>query len=254
MANRTVNLELSLLRSIYGYAMACDMVDESPVKGVRNLTEVRDEHWIPSMDELERFINAAKTSPTATVFVPWLWFRAYTGTRPTESVYVEWHDIDFERELIHLRPKAGHDLKNGKFRVVEMHDDLKPILLAWRDEWLAIFNRWGKRHPKRQSPPHDWVFFNPRRVAYRAISFTKSFEYAKREAGLPQMTSHTLRHYFISYCVMSGVDFFTIAKWVGHKNTKMIEETYGHLSPQYCRKQMSKVEILSGHSDLRATA
>ncbi len=58
------------------------------------------------------------------------------------------------------------------------------------------------------------------------------------------MTSHTLRHYFISQAVMSGVELLTIAKWVGHNGTRMIEEVYGHLRPQYRREQMSKVSII----------
>jgi len=34
------------------------------------------------------------------------------------------------------------------------------------------------------------------------------------------MTSHTLRHYFISNCVMSNINMFTIAKWTGHASNQ----------------------------------
>jgi len=178
--------------------------------------------------------------------VPWLWFRAYTGTRPTESVFVEWKDINFERNQIVIRPKTGNQLKNGRFRVVEMHPDLKPHLLAWRQEWTRIFAKRTKRYPAEQSPPHDWVFFNPKNHDERAVSFFRCFYQARKAAGLPEMTSHTLRHYFISCAVMSGVPFFTIAKWVGHSSTKMIEQVYGHLSPDYRQQQMAKLNILPG--------
>ena len=36
------------------------------------------------------------------------------------------------------------------------------------------------------------------------------------------------------------LDDLTIAKWVGHRNTKMIEEVYGHLQPEFCQDQMNK--------------
>jgi len=32
---------------------------------------------------------------------------------------------------------------------------------------------------------------------------------------LPELTSHALRYYSISQYVMSGIEFFTIARWVG---------------------------------------
>ena len=55
------------------------------------------------------------------------------------------------------------------------------------------------------------------------------------------MTSYTLRHYFISNCVMSDINFFTIARWVGHSNSRMIEEVYGHLKDGYRKEQMSRL-------------
>jgi hypothetical protein len=45
---------------------------------------------------------------------------------------------------------------------------------------------------------------------------------------------------------MSGVEMFTVAKWAGHRNTKMIEEVYGHLSPEYRAAQMLKLDIKFG--------
>jgi integrase len=125
-----------------------------------------------------------------------------------------------------------------------MHPELKPILLNWKQEWEEIFKARSKRHPDEPSPPHDWVFFNPRNQDERANSFFKCFYQAREKAGLPEMTRHTLRHYFISQCVMSGIEFFTIAKWVGHTNTKMIEEVYGHLDPSFRRSQMAKLRVV----------
>jgi len=250
-APRSINLEITLLRSLFKFAVKHGYAEFNPAREVDSLPEVRTEKWIPSRAELQQFVDCAARTPTGRFIVPWIWFRAYTGTRPTESVYVEWDDIDFENDRIHVRPKNGNELKNRKFRVVEMHDELKPILLAWRDDWQEIHDRWWRREnaeSRRKKrgllSDHQWVFINPRRHGERANGYHKAFYKAREEAGLPQMTSHTLRHYFISHCVMSGIDFFTIAKWVGHANTRMIEEVYGHLSPAYRKKQMAKLRVI----------
>ena len=63
------------------------------------------------------------------------------------------------------------------------------------------------------------------------------------------MTSHTLRHYFISQGVMSG----TIIKWTGHRNTRMIEEVYGHLNDGYRKEEMAKLKV-TGFSFLFGSA
>ncbi len=202
---------------------------------------MHDEKWIPTHEEFLRFVKAAESCPFGGYMVPWLWFRAYTGTRPSESCHIEWSDLDFERGLIHIRPKEGHQLKNARFRVVDMHPELRPILEQWKKVWAELYRRRMKRYP--DSKDHNWVFIHPRHHAERCKGFLRTFDQARQKADLPRMTSHTLRHYFISQCVMSEIPFFTIARWVGHRNTKMIEETYGHLTPGYQSAQMLKLRI-----------
>jgi integrase len=237
IANRTINLELSLLRSFFRFAMQNDVANNNPVDGVKALTVVRREQRIPETEEeFMRFVDAASRTSSGWILVPWIWFRVYTGTRPSESVFMQWGDISFTTDQIRIVPKDGNELKNGQFRVVEMNPALKPILLAWRKEWT--------RRRKREPRPDDWLFFHPRRFSRRADGFGRSFRQAREDANMPYMTSHGLRHYFISRCVMSGIDFFTIARWVGHKNTKMIEEVYGHLNPAYRASQMKKLTIV----------
>lgn len=132
-----------------------------------------------------------------------------------------------------------------------MHPELKPILLEWREEWQKIHDRWmhrehaeTRRKGRGLLPDHQWVFVHPRSHGERAEGFHKAFYKARQDAGLPQMTSHTLRHYFISQCVMSGINLFTIAKWVGHANTLMIQETYGHLDGDFRREQMAMLRVV----------
>jgi integrase len=51
---------------------------------------------------------------------------------------------------------------------------------------------------------------------------------------------HDCRHHFISMCVMGGVDFMTIASWVGHRDGGiLIGKVYGHLANEH-RKRMAE--------------
>ena len=67
---------------------------------------------------------------------------------------------------------------------------------------------------------------------------------AREQAGVPDFTFHLTRHFFISQCVMSGIDYLTIAKWVGHKDGGiLIGKIYGHLNAQHLKEQAGKLVI-----------
>ena len=254
LANRSANLELNMLRCIFRFAVECGYARENPAKGVKTLREARHDHWIPTPEELDRFIAEVSKTYSGKVLAVWIWFMAFTGSRPREALFVEWCDIDFERQQIVIKPKPGNPLKSGKARYVELHDELKTILLAWREEWKQTFDVRAARHPGEPTPPHAWVFYNPRKQLERADSFNTCFEKARKTAMLPRMTPYTLRHFFVSYCVMNGIDFLTISRWVGHGSTYMIEQVYGHLTPDYRARQMGMFKISPGVEDPIAAA
>jgi integrase len=58
-----------------------------------------------------------------------------------------------------------------------------------------------------------------------------------RKARLDWLGFHDLRHYFCSICVMAGIDFMTIAAWLGHKDGGiLVGKVYGHLLDDHRRK------------------
>src|ERR1017187_3435000 len=57
---------------------------------------------------------------------------------------------------------------------------------------------------------------------------TKAMERACKLAGLATFTHHCMRHYLVSNAIEAGVDFKTIAAWVGHKDGGLlVAKTYG---------------------------
>src|SRR5207245_11788445 len=91
------------------------------------------------------------------------------------------------------------------------------------------------------APDSIWLFPSPQRgdEDKPAKTFRESLEFVRKRAGLPHFGFHDLRHHFISMCVMSGIDFMTIAAWVGHKDGGiLIGKVYGHLANEH-RKAMA---------------
>jgi integrase len=152
---------------------------------------------------------------------------ACCGSRMSETLRLKWSDVDWELGQLHV----GTDglSKNGKARVVDFNPRLKDHLEDMR---------------RRRAPDSQWVFPSPQRGERDecARSFRESLLLARAAAGLPKFGFHDCRHFFISRCVMSGIDFMTVARWVGHLDGGiLIGKVYGHLNNEHTREQAQRI-------------
>ncbi len=62
----------------------------------------------------------------------------------------------------------------------------------------------------------------------------KAITSACQTAKLPHFHHHSLRHFFCSNAIEAGIDFKTIAGWLGHKDGGLlVAKTYGHLRDEH---------------------
>lgn len=235
LVNRTINLDLNLLRVVMAYAVKKHYATCNPTDGIKNLPEPIKDRECMSLEEYGRLIKAAAALPNPTELVAWVMTSACTGMRPSEVLFLEWTDIYFDQDKIYVRPKNGNPLKTGMFRVVPLHPELKPILLKWKEEWDKIKEKSGHNH--------NWIFIYPADPSIRAQGFRRSFAHACKDAKVVPKSRYEFRHFFISQAVMQGIDLLTIARWVGHSSPQMIYKYYGHLSPDWQGKQMEKLKL-----------
>ena len=57
-----------------------------------------------------------------------------------------------------------------------------------------------------------------------------------KEAGLPQIRFHDLRHTFATHALTSGVDAKTLSGILGHTNASFTLDTYTHVTPDMQRE------------------
>jgi len=173
--------------------------------------------------------DKAQPLKNAQQLADYLRFLAYTGAREQEALRVRWADVDFERKLACIGADA--DTKNREARHVDFNPELETHLKAMH---------------ARRAPDSQWLFPSPQRGEHdeRARTFRESLRLARKAAGLDKFGFHDCRHAFVSYAVMSGVDFMTIARWVGHKDGGiLIGKVYGHLSNEHAQAQAARLNF-----------
>lgn len=122
---------------------------------------------------------------------------------------------------------GGGSQEAGEPRDVDFHEKLENHL-------EAMFE-----HRNRDS---DWMFPS-HRIDGPMRDFRKQLTRVKRATETTDLGFHHFRHYFISHAVMAGVDFATIALWVGHRDGGvLIGKVYGHLSREHPTRMARKLD------------
>ena len=165
-------------------------------------------------------------------FIPFTHIAMHTGMRPGDIYELLWENIDFKNQFIQFIPKKTQHHASPVEVCLPLTEGLQQVLLAWK---------------KQNSNSHssDFVFTNPKtNNRFSRTAHKKPWNRIKQLAELNMdIDFYSLRHHFISHLVKAGLPLFTIAKLVGHKSTKMIENHYGHLCHQEAQTALEMIEM-----------
>lgn len=248
ITKRTVKLDIIILRNVLKRARNVDkLIQELPIPPGLNeeLKSETPKRELFTPEELEQLCAAAMSTgddgapvtKNGQQFCDYVRLMAYSGARRNEALALRWADVDELGGKLTIERQAGgaggtdETTKNKKGRSVDFTPALKAHLLAMKT---------------RRDPDSQWLFPSPQRGGkdIHAMSFRESLELARKHAKLRSVGFHDLRHHFISYCVMSGIDYMTIAKWAGHSDGGiLIGKVYGHLADTHTREQAQRVNF-----------
>jgi len=160
-------------------------------------------------------------------------FMLFTGLRRSEMLALQWEDIDYKNNVIHVTKVANYinsrviiddRLKNGDAeKLVPIPDILKREL--------------EKNHQGKSG----YIFGANEDAPIKSNAHSWRWEMFKRETGL-DVTQHMFRH---TYCTMlfdAGVDVKTAAYLMGHRDVHTTLSIYTHLEHERAsQKAISKL-------------
>lgn len=226
---RTVNLEVTVFRNVLNKAVDDRWIHSLPTENLRPLKWTPAKRSLLTSDALERVCSTAMEGDfdNGQALADYVRLMAYCGSRRDETLRLKWSDIDWDNKQLTIG--ADGLSKNRKARAVDLNAKLKAHLEEMKT---------------RRAPDSQWLFPSPRRGEQdrRAKTFVETMRMVRTEAGLPKFGFHDCRHHFISMGVMSGIDFMTIARWVGHQDGGiLIGRVYGHLSNEHAQRQANRM-------------
>ena len=214
IANSTINQEVAVWSKVMRH---CKLND--PAKGMRKLKVPKPMRQLLTDEQVEAFCqNASIENSIVGAFIRFL---AYSGAREREGL--AFLSTDFDREKRTLCIGSDGNAKNGRHRFIQCSDALYVHLCAVVDSDSRVSSK-----PFRllTNSTHRYVL-----------------ERVRDRLDMDWVGFHDFRHYFASKCVMSGIDFHTIAEWLGHSDSSLLAKRYAHLSDSHRKQQAQRLKF-----------
>jgi integrase len=171
---------------------------------------------------------------------------ACTGLRISELASLRRSDIDRQNNLIRLTDESTQrrwqnrqirQTKSGRSRSFPVHPDFRCVLenLIRSPDGLVF------RGPKGGKLKPDTVRIALVRDVLGPLG--ELFPSPDGEVGFQDGRLHSFRHYFCSTCANSGVPEQVVMKWLGHRDSRMVQHYY-HLHNEVAQRQMERLNFL----------
>ncbi|MEM2909331.1 MAG: tyrosine-type recombinase/integrase [Candidatus Bilamarchaeaceae archaeon] len=162
-----------------------------------------------SKEEINKMIEATNNLKHKLVIM----FLYYAGLRLDEVRNLKWEDIDFDREIIHLKTTKG-----DKERIVFLHKKLIDMLKMYGTKEEGL------------------IFVSQREGKYNKRTIQQIVKSASKRAGIKKnITPHMLRRSFATHLLESGADIRYIHQLLGHKDLKTTQ-IYTHVANKDIKK------------------
>ena len=199
--------------------------DDSPAYKIGRRDIVGKPIRLPRPEQFDRIISLVETSGAAQAkdCANLIRFLTFTGARISEAKQAIWSDVDWQENTLQIHSVKVRGSHDGQVtRIIPLNPALQQFLEQLRFE---------------EKP-------QPNNRICKVSECQKSLDRACKLVNCKRLTHHDLRHYFVTKCLQAGVDVFTLAKWVGHKdNGKLLLKVYSHLQAEHSQEQAAKVKF-----------
>jgi integrase len=205
LAPATANHHVKLLRHVLNVALDWDLISKNPVAKVRMLPVHNKVERYMNEEQLGKLLEVLATYPARNACNVAL-FLLSTGARLNEALNAKWENIDREHRQWRI-PAA--DSKSKKIRSVPLNSTA-----------LEVLDQLGSEGT------HEYLFVTAGR-RYRHMH--QVWSRIRKQAGMPWLRLHDLRHQYASMLVNSGRTLYEVQAILGHADPQ-ITTRYAHLS------------------------
>jgi len=168
--------------------------------------------------ELQRLLSDLSLTPD----ISWDWLIlliAKTGLRFSEALALTPNDFDFQHQILVVN-KTWNYKAGGGFAPTKNKSSVRKVQIDW--QLVMQFSELTKG-----LPPNDPIFVDGKAVYNSTVNDV--LERHCKNANIPVISIHGLRHTHASILLFAGVSLASVAKRLGHSSMTTTQKTYLHI-------------------------
>jgi integrase len=225
----TVNDSLSVLKQYLNWACKKSYMQHPVFSEIKKMKAPKNHHgkpwWNSDMVDLAlRCAGQDKHQPTAQLLIG---MGCLLGLRYHEMIMQRWENLDLVAKdangpapVCHVVPHSGWVPKDKESRAIPIHERLHALFIRYQKPSGYVLEpenvcskKGGTKRVYRYDPAAVW-----NRILKRVVD----------EGGV-KISPHGMRHSFASNLIIAGTSDVLVARWMGHADTSLLHERYGHL-------------------------
>lgn len=212
----TILTELSRLRTVCNWAAQRGMMKAAPKWAMPPIPRARTRHL--SREQFARFLESAAV-PHLRLFAI---LGIATGGRMGAILELTWDRVDFERGHILLDNPERDRTAKGR-ALVPMNESARAALLQAKEAALTDY-------------VIEWA-------GQPVASVKKGIRAIGKAAKVGVVSPHDFRHSAAVWMAEDGVSMSEIARYLGHKDSRITERVYARFSPEHLQRASQSLEV-----------
>jgi len=227
VAHTTLLKILATLRMALDQAVAWQLIPFNPARGLLVKRKPRVKRRVLALEELFLLLDAAKG------YRHYLALRllAVTGMRLGELLGLKWADVDLDKGVITIRRSIDTRKRRFKPEGDETKTPAAERTIKLDPETVALLADLRKQRAKQKVSPlrlGDTLVFGDGVRPLGEDAIRRTLRRALKQAGLPRIRVHDLRHTAASVLIDAGVPVTTVAELLGHSTPATTMSVYAH--------------------------
>lgn len=218
-----------VLHAALDQAVRLGTIPRNPVEYAQAPKAPRREMNVWTEEECNRFLASVAGHRWESLYC----LALTTGARQMELLGLQWNDIDWQHNTIHIQRQLDRK-KEGSEIFARLKTDYSRRTIALGDNVMSTLRERSRIQGEEMIRAGErWidyglVFTTRNGTPVNSRNLLDDFWACAREAGVPKIRFHDLRHTAASIMLNNGVPIIVASRRLGHSRASVTLDIYGH--------------------------